>query len=47
MAMSLSAEYTSSCYAATAHVRTIYPILQGKHSVDVAVVGAGNDVLSI
>jgi len=39
--MSLPAEHTGSYYAATANGMTRYPPLQGEHTVDVAVVGAG------
>jgi len=34
-------EHTKSYYAATTHVRTDYPRLEGEHSCDIAVVGAG------
>ena len=34
-------EYPKSYYAATTNVRTDYPRLQGEHSCDIAVVGAG------
>jgi len=34
-------EHTASYYASTVHSPTDYPQLQGEHSVDVAVVGAG------
>ena len=34
-------EHTKSYYAATTNVRTDYPRLEGEHSCDIAVVGAG------
>jgi len=46
MAMSQSTEHTASYYAATAVGRKDYPALQGEHTVDVAVVGAGFTGLS-
>jgi len=39
-------EHTSSYYAATAHKHTAYPRLQGEHTADVVVVGAGFTGLS-
>jgi glycine/D-amino acid oxidase-like deaminating enzyme len=39
--MSESAEHTASYYAATSNWQTDYPVLQGEHRCDVAVVGAG------
>jgi gamma-glutamylputrescine oxidase len=44
--MSQSTEHTSSYYAATTVGRKEYPSLQGEHTVDVAVVGAGFTGLS-
>jgi hypothetical protein len=38
-------EHTSSCFAATRKSETNYPLLEGEHRCDVAVVGAGHDVL--
>jgi hypothetical protein len=38
--MTESTERTASYYAATAHEKTDYPTLNGKVTVDVAVVGA-------
>jgi len=46
MAMSQSTEHTASYYAATTVGRKDYPSLQGEHTVDVAVVGAGFTGLS-
>jgi glycine/D-amino acid oxidase-like deaminating enzyme len=39
--MSESPEHIASYYAATTNWQTDYPVLQGEHSCDVAVVGAG------
>ncbi len=36
-----SAEHTASYYAATANERTDFPALEGQHSADVCIVGAG------
>ena len=33
--------HTSSYYAATANRQTDYPVLEGSHSVDICIVGAG------
>jgi glycine/D-amino acid oxidase-like deaminating enzyme len=44
--MTSNTEHTSSYYAATTNAHTDYPSLQGEHTVDVVVVGAGFTGLS-
>jgi len=44
--MAETSEHTASYYAATTHTQTDYPSLQGDHTVDVVVVGAGFTGLS-